>query len=130
MTQVRLLPPGSLRHIEDFSRKRVAALAAKIQATQTWTKPICVERNYMLVLDGQHRLEVARLLGLQRIPCELYDYADVEVWSLRHNHEVSRELVIQRSISGDIYPYKTAKHKFPRPIRECSFSLAVLRSPE
>lgn len=119
---------ASLRHIEGFSRRRVTWLARKIQREATWTKPIVVDRAHHLVMDGQHRMEVARLLGLKFVPALVYDYADVEVWSLRpRTHTVSVAEITARSLSGDIYPYKTAKHRFPcGDLPELSIPLAQL----
>jgi len=111
---IEFIDVQTLRHIEGFSRPRVAWLAKKIQAEQLWTKPVVLDRTHHLVMDGQHRMEVAKLLGLSVIPAILYDYANVEVWSLRPEHyTVSWQEIIARALRGDIYPYKTAKHRFP-----------------
>lgn len=124
---MKLVNPESLRHIEGFSPKRVEWLTQKILDEGVWTRPLCIERTHLLALDGQHRMEVALRLGLARVPCLLFDYDEVEVWSLRDNHAVSRALVIERSLSGDIYPYKTAKHRFPREVAPIAIPLDELR---
>ncbi len=116
-----------LRPIEGHSKKRVKWLKDKILEEGIWSKPICIEKNHFLVLDGMHRFEVARELCCAVVPCELFDYAEVDVWSLRKTHEVSRRLVIQKALAGDIYPYKTAKHRFPRDITRCGFRLDELK---
>jgi hypothetical protein len=75
---------------------------------------VVLERKYHLAMDGQHRMEVAKRLGLAVVPALLYRYDEVEVWSLRPDHyTVSGEEIIARALAGDIYPYKTAKHRFP-----------------
>lgn len=116
-----------LKHIEGYSKKRAEMIQKKIIKDNLWSKPVCIEKNHYLILDGQHRVEAARELGLARIPCEIFDYQDVEVWSLRPNHEVSRELVVEKTLRGDIYPYKTAKHRFPIEIKECNIPLEDLK---
>ena len=111
---IEMVEVASLRHIEGFSRRRVSWLVSKIQAEGVWTKPLVVDRAHHLVMDGQHRMEVAKLLGMAAVPALLYDYADVDVWSLRPEHyTVSAEEIIARGLRGEIYPYKTAKHRFP-----------------
>jgi len=120
------LDPKTLLRIEGHSEKRVTWLKKKILSEELWTRPLCVERTHLLVLDGHHRLAVSLSLGLACVPCELFDYGDVEVWSLRDNHEVSRELVTERSVAGDLYPYKTAKHRFPREISTIAIALNEL----
>ena len=124
---VSLIDPKTLRHIEGFSAKRVAWLKNKVLSEGIWTKPLCIERDHRLVMDGQHRMEVALALGLSAVPCLLFDYQDVDVWSLRHTEEVTRELVIQRSLEGNIYPYKTAKHGFPIEVPVLDIPLESLR---
>ena len=90
-----------------------------------WERPICIEKNYRLILDGQHRYNVAVKLGLKYIPCDLFDYSDKKllVWSLRKDCIVTKKLVISKALNGDIYPYKTAKHKFPYKIEKCLIPL-------
>lgn len=111
---IEFVDVATLRHIEGHSARRVTWLAKKIQAEGLWTKPVVLDREHHLVMDGQHRMEVARRLELAVIPALIFDYADVEVWSLRPGHyTVTAEEITQRALSGEIYPYKTAKHRFP-----------------
>jgi len=124
---MKLVKVKDLIHIEGFSQKRVTMLKNTILKDGYWRKAICIEQTYKLVLDGQHRLEVAKELDFKLIPCELFDYDEVEVWSLRKTHEVSKELVIERSLAGNIYPYKTAKHRFPKAIEQCTVKFEDLK---
>lgn len=123
---IDLVAPSMLKHIEGFDEARVLALMEKIRAEGVWTKPLYVERNHHLVLDGQHRLQVALRLGLTRIPVQGFDYQDVAVWTLRKELPVDAETVIRRANAGDVYPYKTVKHKFPGVIDDCAIPLAEL----
>jgi hypothetical protein len=135
------LPPGvtlvsvaSLRHIEGFSSKRVTWLVAKIEKEQLWTRPVCLApvkdaggKVVHLVMDGQHRTEAALRLGLREVPAQLFDYHDVEIWSLRPSQEVTVERVIEKSLANNPYPYKTVKHQFTTPIPELSVPLTALK---
>lgn len=125
---IELIDPKRLRHIEGFSKKRALWLRRKIESEGIWTKPLAIDRQHLLVMDGQHRMEVALALQLRHVPCQLFDYEQVEVWSLRPTtHEVTVASIIERSLSGDIYPYKTAKHRFPEELAELSIALDELR---
>jgi len=126
MRKIEFIEVGKLKHIEGFSKKRAQWLNKKIVAEKIWSKPLCIERKHCLVLDGQHRMEVAKELQLKRVPCLLYDYEEVEFWSLRENWEVSMESVTSKALSGDIYPYKTVKHRFPDKIVLCNIPLGKL----
>lgn len=130
---VTLVPVASLRHIEGFSSKRVTWLLAKMKKEQLWTRPVCLARVkdtagkvVHLVMDGQHRTEAALRLGLREVPAQLFDYHEVEIWSLRPSQEVSVELVIAKSLANDPYPYKTVKHRFTTPIPELAVPLSAL----
>lgn len=124
---VSLIEVTSLKHIEGWSRRRVDWLERKILAEGVWRVPLVLEREYHLVMDGQHRMEVARRLGLALVPALLFRYDEVEVWSLRSNHEVSGPLVISRALAGTPYPYKTAKHRFPVGLPALEIPLDELR---
>lgn len=124
--EIQLVPTKGLLHIEGFSQKRVNWLADKIVREGRWTKPLALDADTHLVMDGQHRMEVARRLGLDVVPAALYRYSEVEIWSLRPNHEFSWETVVARGTAGDIYPYKTVKHAFPEPLPDCDYDLASL----
>lgn len=109
---IMLIEVNKLLHIEDYGRKKVLNLEEKILKDNKWTNPLKISKEF-LVMDGQHRMEVAKKLGLKVVPCLIFDYDEVKVWSLRKNQVVTSELIIKKSLSGDIYPYKTAKHAFP-----------------
>ena len=54
-----------LKHIENFSHKRVNNMKEKMVKNGIWESPICIEENYRLILDGQHRYNVAIKLGFK-----------------------------------------------------------------
>jgi hypothetical protein len=117
-----------LLHIEGYSKRRVEWLCEIILAEGIWTKPLALDMTHNLVLDGQHRMEVAMKLGFKYVPAVRYDYVQVPIRSLRPSYEFDWKIVTERALRGDIYPYKTVKHHFPIPLPECSFTLEELRS--
>ena len=125
-TSITLVDVESLKHVEDFSLKRVEWLKNKILEEKIWNKPICIDSEYGIVMDGQHRMEVAKLLKIKKIPAILFSHDEVDFWSLRENHIVDLESIIDKSLTGRIYPYKTVKYKFPINIPKCSINLEEL----
>lgn len=113
MPPIEKVPVERLRHIEGFSRKRVDWLVRKILAEGVWTKPVALDEAHDLVLDGQHRMETAKRLGLAWVPAVRYDYAQVPLWSLRPRHQFDWRVVTERALADKPYPYKTVKHAFP-----------------
>lgn len=123
------VPVERLRHIEGHSRKRVDWLVEKILAEGLWTKPVALDDTHDLVLDGQHRMESAKRLGLKWVPAVRYVYAELDVWSLRPKHSVDWRQVTERALADKPYPYKTVKHRFPDGgLPEIAVPLADLRA--
>lgn len=125
--ELKNLSVDVLRHIECFDEDRARALQKKIIQEGVWTRPLIVEKKHNLVLDGQHRLVCAKALGLAVVPCLLVDYEDVAVWSLRKEYRVSARAVLRKVNNGEIYPYKTVKHKYNFLVPELNISLAELQ---
>ncbi len=115
-----------LRHIEGHSDDRVNWLEDKIRSDGVWSKPLAIDADHDLVLDGQHRMEVAKRLGLKWVPAVRYSYADLEIWSLRPGVSFDWRMVTRRALADDPYPYKTVKHRFPYELPMCTFKLEEL----
>ncbi len=110
---IEQIPVEKLKHIEEFDPERVKELYEKMKSDGVWDVPLIVERKTGLVLDGQHRLEVAKSFGFYKVPVILVNYDEVQVWSLRKEEKVSCSIVINRILKKcKPYPYKTVKHKF------------------
>ena len=101
-------------------------LKDKIINEGVWNRPICIDSENGIVMDGQHRMEVAKSMGLTFIPAMMFSHNDVDFWSLRENHEVTLDLILSKSLSGNPYPYKTVKYSFPLDIPSCRISLEEL----
>lgn len=125
--EINFIETEKLKHIENFDEERVNILVEKIEKDGAWLKPIYIEKNHNLVLDGQHRLQAAIRMGIKKIPTQGFNYEDVKVWTLRKEEYVDIPTVIARANQGDIYPYKTVKHNFPRVISECYIPLENLK---
>jgi len=129
--KIRLIQTKDLKHIEDYGKKRVKWLKDKILEEGIWKVPLKVEKDLNLVMDGQHRMEVAKEIGLSVVPCLVYSYKEVKVWSLRKSYEVNADLIVERVLNNNIYPYKTAKHAFPDGSDlTCEFTLEELTNIE
>lgn len=126
--KVQYMEVTQLHGIEEYGPERVEILLNEITAQNIWTVPIIVSKGSNLVLDGQHRLEVARRLGLVRLPAVVVNYSDIAVWSLRKEIRVDPKRVEKAVLkNGTIYPYKTVKHKFPFDIPAVQIPLEELR---
>ena len=124
-TRLTLLPVAALIPTEHVRPRHVARLLKTIRHTAMWTAPICIERNSKLVMDGHHRLAVARRLGLKQVPCYLFDYREVRVKGCRAAYPVSPDIILARARQGWVYPPKTTRHRFPA-LNEVAVPLTAL----
>ena len=89
-----------------------------LDMTKRWggfTKPLLVDSVTGAILDGHHRHSVALSLGLKRVPVILIDYLDddeitVGVWPGCGLDSISKQDVIDMSLSENLYSPKTSKH--------------------
>jgi hypothetical protein len=120
--RIDLIRPNKRHHPE-----HAAALADTIMREQLWRIPITLERNSLAVMDGHHRFEAARRLKLSHVPCLLLDYEQVEVIATRQGYIVTPQEIVRRARTGDLYPPKTTRHRFPSPLPVCNISLWLLQ---
>ena len=89
-----------------------------LDMTKRWggfTKPMLVDSETGAILDGHHRHSVAVSLNLKRVPVILIDYLrdkqiEVDVWPGCGLDAITKQQVIDMSLSGNLYPPKTSKH--------------------
>ncbi len=126
--QVCFIPTGNLRPNENTSQDRVNCLRDKILSEGLWKTPILAEFDSLSILDGHHRTEVAKLIGLAEVPVVLIDYSDrrLGLSARRDDVNVSRAEVIRRSFSGELYPKKTTRHVLKPCIQDTRIPLAEL----
>ena len=111
--QIELIDPYDIRATEHHMPEKIPALKDKILKEQSWSVPVVVEKYSYILMDGHHRLETAKSLGLKYIPAVLLDYTEVRVESRRPEINITPDDIIRRGLTGDIYPAKTTRHIFP-----------------
>ncbi|AXV78924.1 MULTISPECIES: ParB N-terminal domain-containing protein [Ralstonia solanacearum species complex] len=126
---VALRPAAFFMPSEEVDADHVRRLADTIRATGLWTTPIPIERDTGIVMDGNHRVRAAALLGLHHLPCVLLDYADPRVsvthWSSGVPFSIAsirQRIVVERRL----FPYKTTRHRFAPALPGTEIPLTVL----
>jgi hypothetical protein len=127
---IALQPVSSLLQSEMVDEEDVRRLAATIEKAGKWTTPISVEKRTGIVMDGNHRLKAAALLGLRFLPCVPLDYLDPRV-SVSHWDTGAPFCVnsIGRRVLQDRlpFPYKTTRHSFAPTLPQTDIPLLLLR---
>lgn len=102
-----------LRPHEDVVEGRFRGLADQILLDGFIRYPILVDSRTLVVLDGRHRLAAAKLLGLRFIPAILVDYDGdrVSVSSWRDGVTVTKDMVREHGLKGNLMPPKTSRHR-------------------
>lgn len=109
---ITFLNPYDIKETEHHLPEKLPALKEKILAEGIWRVPITVEKNSFVVMDGHHRLQTAKSLGLTLIPCVMLSYENVVVESRRADMLVTPKEIIRRGLAGDLYPAKSTRHIF------------------
>jgi len=123
---IELVSLKTLNPIEDYIEERYEIVLEKIKSENIWTKPIIIDDQHHLILDGHHRFEVAKELGFKVIPAIKVSYVKIPIWSLRLDEKVNHELVVAKALKRKIYPNKTVKHSFPFQIPSCRYTFESL----
>lgn len=121
------LCPDQLVPTEEIDPNRVAALEAQILQAGYWTTPIMVEKDTLLVMDGHHRLSVAKRLQLSTVPVFLLSYDLVRVEGWRSGEIITPETIFAMARSGGKFPFKTTRHIVDEPLPSCMVPLEHLR---
>lgn len=102
---------------EKVNNKRFKELMKQIKKDKKLKKPIVVDKDTMIILDGHHRHQVFLRLGIKKIPCFLVDYFDKNIKVGFRRPEIKnrliKEIIIQKTKEGKILPYKTTRHILP-----------------
>jgi hypothetical protein len=126
--EIVLTSVSFLRSSEETNLDNVLSLSRKIEDEGRWTTPITVEKHTGIVMDGNHRLHVARLIGIQHIPCVLLEYNDprVDVFHWSHDTPFDTRAIFASSAENRLLPYKSTRHIFSPAIPSTNVPLRSL----
>ena len=111
--EFRLVRIDRLRGHEEHDPSKVDELVEQLRRAGTFDEPIWVARDSWVILNGHHRVEAARRLGLKRIPAWLVDYdgelVDLDRW--KPGPPIAKAEVVRRARHGPPFPPKTTRHR-------------------
>ncbi len=88
----RLAPIDTLKPHEQVDWRRVRLLAEDMARRLLVLRPIIVDRETRVIIDGHHRFEALRLLGAKRVPVVAAGRSDIEgvsTWAYLLNPSLS-----------------------------------------
>ena len=129
---VVLVETVSLRGHEEVIPDNLETRTSKL-LSKGFYKPIIVDRESMVILDGHHKWTAAKSLGLARVPVIMVDYLIdesvlVDVWPDCGKESVTKTEVLEMGASGDVFPPKTSRHTLPFKIPSIRIPLSELKN--
>lgn len=89
-------------------------LRRRITEDRRLKRPIVVDKNSLVILDGHHRYQALKGMGMSRIPAQLVDYKNGEVRVYLRRKELLmkmiKEYVVKKASEGKLFPSKTTRH--------------------
>lgn len=118
-------------HEDIVSEERVRKLYEATIGWNAYRLPLLVDIRSGAILDGHHRYAVGRVLGLSRLPAILVDYLNddsisVDVWPECGVDCLTKQDVIEMSLSDEVFPPKTSKHDFVSSFAPINIPLSKL----
>nr|PMJ04510.1 hypothetical protein BCU32_03125 [Vibrio lentus] len=96
---------------ERVDAKRVEEIAQDMLTSSLWKEPIFIDRYSNIIMDGHHRYNAAKSLGLNSIPCVKLDYdQDVELYDWKNGQRLDVNIILQSVVDGKLLPIKTTRH--------------------
>ncbi|KAJ0398830.1 hypothetical protein P43SY_004961 [Pythium insidiosum] len=119
-------------HEQVVSWERVNGLKKATISWDAYTEPLLVDIKSGAILDGHHRYNVGLQLRLKQLPAVLVDYLGddtitVDVWPGCGRTQLTKEEVVEMSLSPNVFPPKTSRHRFTESLPPISIPLSVLR---
>lgn len=132
--RVQLIPVEILKPHEQVIQKKVTQLEKMTMRWNAYTKPLLVDGATGTILDGHHRFEIAKRLGLQCLPCVVVDYLEDDsialmLWPNSDREVITKQDVIDAGMSGDLMSPKTSRHLLSDDLPPISVPLSRLMAP-
>ena len=113
---VQLVPVEWLKPHEEIKPRNRDKLLDMTKRWGGYTKPLIVDKKTGAILDGHHRYSIAGELNLMRIPVIAVDYLnddsiEVDVWPAANIDSLTKNEVIEMSLSANVFPPKTSRHR-------------------
>ncbi|TSC53684.1 MAG: transcriptional regulator [Microgenomates group bacterium LiPW_16] len=129
---VVLLDIDKLKCHEEVVGNHVEELRGRIRRDGCLKRPIVVTKNSLVILDGHHRFQALKRMGITKIPAQLVDYKNGEVRVYLRRKELLiqliKEAILKRVEEGKLFPPKTTRHLIKNRAGVINFSLEKLKN--
>lgn len=107
MIDLRTLKPH-----ERINEDRVDEVTDSLLAEGVLHRAIIADAGTLTIIDGHHRLESLKRMGLTLAPVALVDYMNPRIVAARWDGRgvIDKRVVLERAIKGVLFPPKTTRH--------------------
>jgi hypothetical protein len=107
-----LMNARDLKEHEEVEFRRLERLKKQIKKDKVLRRPIVVDKNTKIIIDGHFRFNSLKQLGYSKVPVFLIDYSSPEILvrTWRDNEKITKEDVLMAGLNGKKFPPKTSKH--------------------
>ena len=114
---VLLISTDDLLPHEEVISGKLEAMKKRLVNSGRFFQPLLVDSASNVILDGHHRWNAAKALGLDLIPVVAIDYLNSEevsvgVWPGCGRDSITKDEVVKMGVSGNLFPPKTSRHRF------------------
>ncbi len=128
-TTFLIVRADDLKAHEEFVEDKVPGLLEKIRSDGMIAKPVVIDKRTLVILDGHHRFEALKRLGMNRIPVVAVDYFDpaIRVGTWREGEDApTKDEVLRRALEGRLFSPKSTKHEAIHGLESVPVKLADL----
>jgi len=127
--EIKIIENYQLKQHEEVGKNHLLRLLEQIKQDGFIDVPLVVDQNTGIILDGHHRFNVIKQLGLGFSPCILVDYAssEIEVAAWQKGQTVTKNTVIEAGLSGNLLKPRTSKHSIPNVPEGLKIPLSKLK---
>jgi len=109
---IAIMDINDLKEHEEVDLDHLKKLKNKIRKERLLKKPIAVDKNTKIIIDGHARFNSLKQLGYSKIPVFIIDYNSPEILvkSWRKNGKITKDDVLSAGLNGKKLPPKTSKN--------------------
>ena len=118
MNEIILVNTRELIAHEKVRIRHALYLVFQMIVSGYFKKPLLIDSETKVVLDGHHRCYAAHRLGLKRVPCYSVNYLtndSIRVYSWQTGLPVNKKEVMATALSPKVFPHKTTRHEYKVP---------------
>ena len=97
---------------EQIHEDALLELLNQIKKDGKLLRPIAIDKNTKIIIDGHHRTEALKRLGCRYISVYEFDYqnSNIEMKRTMPESPTNKTILIKKTLGGFIFPAKSTRH--------------------